>query len=173
MKLKFLKNIAILLIPSFFLLTGCGKTLDLFGLREEKSHARIAQELTTEKKYSEAIAEYQKHIDVRFKVKNRDPNENPYFYYLLIGDLYLKLNDPKTAEDFYRRAHKSEVPLPFITDRYRLLAKWHEENGDVEKSMAILNAHKELDPLLFNAAIDDLHKKTIADEISNSSKNKE
>ncbi len=51
-----------------------------------------------------------------------------------------------------------------VTDRILSLTNWYEQNNQPEQGVRLLETHKDLDPLLFNAVIDRLNRQIIAAE---------
>lgn len=115
---------------------------------------RRADELSREGRYEEAIATYRKHMDYRLTVTNRPAWENPYFYLLLIGDEYLHRGEPTKALEQYEEAERKEVHPTLISDRYRAIARWYEEHGELQRALDILKQFRDRDSLLFDAMAD-------------------
>ena len=111
--------------------------------------------------YSSAIQFYKEHIEFREKDR-KAPKENPYFYLLMIGDLYLKNEDPLNAEKTFVEAIEKDVSKPLCAERIRMIAKYYSENNSYEEAFKLLEFHRELDPLLFDLDKDNLHKEFIA-----------
>ena len=63
-----------------------------------------AEEALRQDKFDRAIELYQSHMNNRLKIKNRKEWENPFFYTLMIGDIYLKANQPEKALLSYQTA---------------------------------------------------------------------
>ena len=131
---------------------------------EGESYAAGARKLHSESKYKEAIEQYELHIAKRLLSPNRDKEENPYFYYILIGDLYLETNNVEEAKRAYLIARAHTVRLPLVSDRYSKIAHWHDKPGDLETAIEFLKTHRAMDELLFDAETDRLHKKMGARE---------
>ena len=131
------------------------------------SHADTARELAAEGKYQEAIASYERHIESRLKDKDKPADENPYFYYLLIGDTYLKLDDPNNAQRYFTLAKQNQVDTPFLSDRFRQLAYWYSDKRNYKEALHLLETHRALDEINFDYAIDEIHKAMIAAEDQN------
>ncbi|MCC6932320.1 MAG: hypothetical protein IT292_03595 [Deltaproteobacteria bacterium] len=129
-----------------------------------QSFAEEAQEMLKEGLYDDAIYEYQKHINYRLQDESRPADENPYFYYLLIGDIYLKQSKPEDAVLYYSLAKEKEVSAPFLSDRYRQLAYWYKQKGDYTKALEILETYRSIDETNFDYAIDEVHKQMLAAE---------
>jgi tetratricopeptide (TPR) repeat protein len=135
-------------------LVGC-----LFS--ERLSHARLAEQLRAEKKYSAAIQEYERHISVRLSAPGRDPGENPYFYKLLIGDVYLESGDFGSAETSYLEALNNGVDKEFVASKMRGISGKLSEQGKAEDAMSLLRKHRDLDPLMSDLEIDRIFKTTL------------
>jgi predicted Zn-dependent protease len=110
------------------------------------------------------IPEYEEHIEARLKDPDRPSWENPHFYQLLIGDLYLKDNKPKEALKSYLKARKHGVEDSLISDRIRGLAKWYIDKAKKEDAFQLLKTWGALDPLLFDGLLDELARKMTAEE---------
>lgn len=141
------------LIPSL-LLAAC-----LFS--DRLSHARIAEQLRAEKKYSEAIAEYERHIEARLVAPGKDQDENPYFYKLLIGDVYLESGELKMAEKSYIEAVDKGVDKQVASSKMRGVSDKLVELGKSDEAMELLRRHRELDPLMSDLEIDRIFKMTL------------
>ncbi len=142
---------------------GCIITFSSYQF-QSASHAVKANQLRKEGKYDEAIAEYLLHIESRASQPGRAETENPYFYYLLIGDIYLERDQVSQAEDAYLVASSREVEKTFLSDRFRRLSRWHEDHGDLEQAIETLKKYRLFDPLLYDVIIDRLHKQLVASE---------
>lgn len=130
----------------------------------EASHAKIAAALSKAGRYDEAIAEYQRHMEVRREVKNRPASENPSFYYVLIGDVHLKQGDSQGAQDAYAQAEADGVEKDLLVDRYRQTADWLASRGRDDDAIALLRQHRELDAFSIDVDIDRLQKAMVAKE---------
>lgn len=128
------------------------------------SQAKIAEGLRKEGKLSESIAAYRKHIEDRFNDERRKTDENPNFYHLLIGDIYLEEKQPLMAESEYKIALKKEIEQGFLTYRFRELALYYEKIGNFEDAVRVLKEYRKLDELLFDGTLDEVHKREIAKE---------
>lgn len=135
-----------------FLMIACSSSSSLSYYREE------AEKYTRKENYSKAITAYKRHIAFRLSLKKRPEWENPYFYLLLIGDLYLANGDSKQALLSYEEAEKNEVSKLTINDRFRYVAAWHEKNGDLEEALLLLEKYRHRDPLLFDLVRDRISK---------------
>ena len=113
-----------------------------------------AEKLTTEGKHDEAIAMYRTHITNRLEVTDRPEWENPYFYLLNVGDIELNRGNVDKALAAYEEAEREKVELPLVADRYRAVAAWYEEHGQLEKALEILTKYRDKDPLIFDSMLD-------------------
>lgn len=86
---------------------------------------------------------------------------NPFFYALKAGDLALKLEQPESAMSYYALAHSKGMKQSFLSDRLRLLARWHEERDQPNCALKILDTYLTLDPVLFNLVADRVAKESI------------
>jgi tetratricopeptide (TPR) repeat protein len=113
-----------------------------------------AEELHTEGKHDEAIAMYREHITNRLEVTDRPEWENPYFYLLNVGDIELNRGNVDKALAAYEEAEREKVELPLVADRYRAVASWYEEHGELERALEILTKYRDKDPLIFDSMLD-------------------
>ncbi len=123
-----------------------------------------AESFRKDGKFDQAITEYQAYIDERLKRKDFPPDQSPYFYYLLIGDSYVGLGRPDDAEKAYLTALDNGTEQSLVAGKMRALADWFETRGEYETAIELLQRHHNLDPLLYNIEIDQLHKKLIEAE---------
>ncbi len=123
-----------------------------------------AEQLTEEGRYTEAIGTYRKHIQERLDDSTRPEWENPYFYLLRIIDLQLRMERPADALSSCREAEKQGVESILISDRYRAVASWHEQHGNLEAAFEVLKSNRERDPLLFDAMLDRIGRALTAPE---------
>ena len=153
---------------TLLLLSGCRVYAAVFyGDAEFEpglSNAQIAQKLRQEGKYEQAIARYLVHIQRRMHDPRRPDDENPYFYYAIIGDIYLQLDDVVRARESYETAHTQGVDAALVKDKFRGLARWHEQRGEYEEAINILKQYRDLDPLMIDSDIDRNHKEMVAAE---------
>jgi tetratricopeptide (TPR) repeat protein len=103
--------------------------------------------------------EYQKAIDIYQQIIKDKPQS--YIHYLLIGDNYLKLNNPVSAEQNYILALENNAESKFIIDRVRLLSRYFAEQNDFEQAIEILQKYRYLNPEDIDFSIDILHKEFI------------
>lgn len=146
------------LIPTFLLLVSC--QLSPSGYQ----NLRKAEEFTRQERYDQAIESYRRHIEVRLEKEDRPEWENPYFYYLIIGDLELGQGHIAKALAAYELAQRKGVAKSLVSDRYRLVASWHESHGELNKAASIAEHYRELDPLLFDLMLDRLSKQIVLEE---------
>ena len=131
---------------SFALCIGC--------FSNESAHLHEAEELTSEGKPDETIAAYREHISERLANSDRPEWENPYFYLLNIGDIELHRGNVDAALAVYEEAEREKVELPLVADRYRAVAVWYEEHGQLQKAFEVLTKYREKDPLIFDSMLD-------------------
>jgi tetratricopeptide (TPR) repeat protein len=126
-----------------------------------------ADKLREEGKYDKAILAYKAHVDSRenayFKSK-----DNPYFYYLIIGDTYLEKDDADNAEKSYELASSKGVEKKLIADRWLNFARWLKDKKEFERAYMLLLKHRNLDPLLFDGLLDEVSRELVQDEIKRS-----
>lgn len=144
----------------FFLLGLSACTL----LEKEESLVEKADRLRADGLYQDAIQLYREHMTNRMVNPTRQSWENPHFYLLSIGDTYLEEGDPVRALQNYELALNSGVSEKLVTDRILSLASWFEQHDQPEQGIRLLESHKNLDSLLFNAVIDRLNRQIIAAE---------
>jgi tetratricopeptide (TPR) repeat protein len=146
---------------SLSVLSACFSMGDSARLRE-------ADELATQEKWDEAIEAYQEHIQERLEVSDRPDWENPYFYLLTIGDVELKRGEPTKALQRYEEAEKQGVASSLVSDRYRAVAAWYEEHGNLDEAIKVLTTYRERDSLIFDAMLDRLARKLTQQEATSS-----
>lgn len=120
----------------------------------ESAQLHAAEELSSEGKPEEAIAAYRSHISERLETPERPEWENPYFYLLNIGDIELSRGNVDAALAAYEEAEREKVELPLVADRYRAVAAWYEEHGELQKALDVLTTYREKDPLIFDSMLD-------------------
>lgn len=120
-----------------------------------------AEEYSRQGKTEEAIAAYNDHIEERLNDSGRPEWENPYFYELIIGDLYLKDGKVTEALASYELAETHKVDNTLISDRYRYVASWYEKQGDLPAAMEVLIKYRDRDSLLFDAVLDRMAKELV------------
>ena len=129
-------------------------------------HLRAAEDYVDKSNYDQAIIEYRAHIDERLQIEERPDWENPWFYLILISDLELRRGDVSAALASLDQAIEKKVDTSLVADRYRAIARWYEERGELEKSFEVLQKYRDVDPLLFDAILDRLGRKIVAAEES-------
>lgn len=149
-------NIVLLI---FLALTGCTPFTDA-------SHRGKADRYYKEGNFELAIHEYERHIQERLKISSRPEWENPYLYYLDIGDSYLGLERPEQALETYFEAENRGVEVRFINDRIRSLARWYEERGERLKAINLLKTYRERDSLLFDMMLDRISRELASEGYS-------
>jgi tetratricopeptide (TPR) repeat protein len=145
---QLLRSLTLRVIPSLALIVTAG------GFSTGPQELLDAEELSSEGKHDEAIAAYQEHIANRLEVADRPEWENPYFYLLNVGDIELSRGNVDKALAAYEEAAREKVDLPLVADRYRAVASWYEEHGQLQKSLEILTKYREKDPLIFDSMLD-------------------
>jgi len=125
-----------------------------------------AEEKTREGKYDQAINFYKDHIEERLESKSRPKAENPFFYYLIIGDLELRQNSVEEALAAYELAEEKGVDKGLVSDRFRFVSSWYEKKGEYEKAVEILTRYNDRDPLLFDLVRDRIVREIIEAEDS-------
>ncbi len=123
-----------------------------------------ALQATESKHYGQAIEYYQKHIKIRLKEKDRPKWENPYIYYLDIGDLYLMQKDPNSALTYYLDADEKKVEAGYVNDRLRFLAEYYYKNNEKQKAIEHLKKYKNRDPLIFGLMLNRIAQQIVAEE---------
>ncbi|MDZ4784923.1 MAG: hypothetical protein SGJ02_02490 [bacterium] len=130
----------------------------------EYGYIKNAEEALRQKKYDQACELYQKHIEYRLSVIDRPEWENPYFYYLIIGDIRLRQSKVEEALSAYELAEKMKIEPQLVSDRYRFVAGWYEENGELKKAIKVLETYRNRDLLLFDAMLDRLAREIVKKE---------
>ena len=138
--------------------------LFIFSSCSGSNSRALAAKYSKEKKYEEAIQEYRNHIQERLKVTSRPEWENTYIYLLDIGDLYLEQGNVEEALATYKEASEHEVKKSYIADRYRYVANWYANKGDIKSALKLLEKNREQDPLLFDLMLDRLARQLIKEE---------
>lgn len=142
-----------LFLSFLFFLSGC-----LIVVAD--SHKTKSDNYVKEEKYPEAIKELEKHIDERLKAK-RPEWENPYTYYLDIGDIYLKQDQIDKALEYYNLALKSDVKKEYVADRMRTVAIYYEDKNEVKLAIEHLKKFRDLDPDFTDMMMDRLARKFV------------
>jgi predicted Zn-dependent protease len=136
---------------SFIALHACSYSKIKWG---PYRNAEIAEEQLRKGELSEACESYRLHVEDRLADKDRPEWENPYFYYLIIGDIKLRDNKVKEALASYEFAEAKKIDVQLVSDRYRYVAQWYEKQGKPDLAMEVLKKYRERDPLLFDAVLD-------------------
>jgi tetratricopeptide (TPR) repeat protein len=147
----------IVAVASVFLVTGCRFGRGSLHLSEAEEQLRLKQ-------YDDAIASYRAHIDHRLEVEDRPAWENPYFYLMLIVDIEVNRDNISGARAALAEAEAKGVDSTLIADRWRSLARWYELHGENREAFELLQAQRQLDTLLFDAALDRLAKQIVKEE---------
>lgn len=130
---------------------------DTFSFGQSR-HLRRAEEYLRQEEYDKAIEKYKDHIEYRLEMDDRPDWENPYFYYLLIGDIELRRDKLKEALTSYNYAEEKGVEKNLVSDRYRYVASYYEKKGNLKAAIVILKTYRDRDPLLFDSMLDRLAK---------------
>lgn len=120
-----------------------------------------AEEFGRKRDYDKAIDAYHKHIDYRLSREDRPEWENPYFYLLMIGDVQLAAMRPADALSSYQEAEKRGVDSGLVADRYRYLASWYEEHGQLQQAFEVLSLNRTKDQMLFDIMLDRISRKIV------------
>ena len=131
---------------AIFVISGC--------FSSGPSELLNAEQFTTDEKHDEAIAAYRRHISNRLEVTDRPEWENPHFYLLNVGDIELTRGNVDKALASYEEAEREKVDPPLVADRYRAVASWYEEHGQLAKALEILTKYRDKDPLIFDSMLD-------------------
>jgi len=123
-----------------------------------------ADQLSGQGKYEEAVAAYLRHIKQRLSVKERPKWENPYIYFLDIGDIYLEQGNVTEALRYYQMAEDKGVKPGYVNDRYRYVASWYENQNKLKEALEHLNRFASKDPFLFGIMQDRIAKRIVAQE---------
>lgn len=108
-----------------------------------------------------AIELYKAHIRERLKAKTLAPDENPYFYEIIIGDIYLEQDNVSEALSAYKSAQEHKVESTLIVDRIKQVARWHEKNQAYDEAIELLKQNRNLDELGVDFEIDRIYRKTL------------
>jgi hypothetical protein len=125
------------------------------------NHLEKADTLKKRGDYLGANHEYREHVAYRLSQDNLPKWENPYFYYLIIGDNYLAANKPKEALSAYSIAEFNKVSPSLVGDRFLRLAEWLEEKGDFASANIILDKYSSYDPVIYNGVKDRIARKIV------------
>lgn len=158
------RALAILLTLGLFA-TSCSFTFSSYSLKSFfGTHARRGAAFRSEGRYEEAIKEYLFHIEARRNASRQAVNENPDFYLLIIGDIYLDMDRPEDAEQSYLAARDRGVENSFLADRFRRLSRYFENLNKIDQAIEVLRKYRIHDPMLYDVIIDRLHKKAVYSE---------
>jgi tetratricopeptide (TPR) repeat protein len=137
------------------LVTGC-QPFFFFGTFGDSyaSNLKQAEELTRQKEFKKAIEQYLAHVQKRLELETRPEWENPYFYYILIADLHLKLDQVPEALESLETAEKEGVEKGLLSDRFRYIANWLTEKKRHKEALEVLEKYRDRDPLLFDLSLD-------------------
>lgn len=141
------------------------------SLSEQGDPIERAERHTEEGHYDEALALYRKHMDDRLAATNRPEWENPYFYLLAIGDVYLRMGQPEQALGAYNEAESHGVETSLIADRYRSVAHWYIDRRKLDQALEVLKKYREKDTLLFDSLLDKVGRALTAQESAHSAPN--
>jgi hypothetical protein len=150
-----LGNLSCLII--LLLTVGCSS----FG---SPSLAEQAERLAEESRTEDAIEAYRRHIEQRLNTSGRPDWENPYFYLLRIADLQLTMSKPDEALKTCVEAESKGVETSLLSDRYRAIAAWYIDHGDLQASFELLRRYRDRDPLLFDSMLDRVGRSLTANE---------
>jgi hypothetical protein len=75
-----------------------------------------------------------------------------------MGDVELGRGDTGKALTFYEEAEQKGVATPLISDRYRAVASWYEEHGQLKEALELLSKYRDRDDLLFDSMLDRIAK---------------
>jgi tetratricopeptide (TPR) repeat protein len=139
--------VSLLLVAVAIFPTGCNL------IQEHQTFAQKAEAAAKTGDLDGAINNYYLHIQSRLKEKDRPEWENPYFYFLLIGDLYVQKNDPISALAKYDAASEKNVDPRLVGDRVCLLSRRLEAQGKFSTAYKILVKRHQLNPELFDIAL--------------------
>jgi tetratricopeptide (TPR) repeat protein len=151
--------IKFLVIATCTLFAACKPFFFFESYRFSSQHLKKAEEFSRAEDYEKAIMHYKNHIADRLSAKDRPEWENPYFYYLIIGDLYLLQGKVSSSLAAYNMAEDNGVDVTLVADRYRYVASWHENKDEWEQAFYLLQQYEDRDPLLFNLIMDRLGRK--------------
>lgn len=160
-----MKKISVVLIL-LSLVTACSLFREANMNLASAPDLRAAELALRQKDHSAAIEAYKRHIKARLSAKERPDWENPYFYMILIGDIKLKEGDIEGALAAYEEAEEHDVDPGFISDRYRYVASWQEQEGNLADAIDTLTKYRDRDPLLFDLMADRIARKLVNEESS-------
>lgn len=147
-------------------LSGCRLWRWAFSADAAPSQGELARSRAEQGKADEAIALYRSHMQQRLDDKRRPEDENPYFYHLMIGDLYLRTGRAEQAKENYLVAKDRSVSKELVADRLRQLAARYAEDKQFESAFSVLQEFRELDPPAFDSDINTVNRKRVEYEDS-------
>lgn len=145
------------------MLLSCA-TISTRSWESYSKYLREAEAYERQGEFLEAIKAYRQHIQKRLENENRAEWENPAFYRLLIGDLYLKESQVEEALREYEEARSEGVAQSLVADRFRLVASWLAEQGQTQEAIEVLSRYRNEDPILFDLMRDRLAREKVAQE---------
>ena len=155
--------VRVFIILTTLIFSGCiFRAFDPDRIDSYSRHLRRAEQHQRQKNYGLAILDYKAHIQSRLDDSVRAEWENPYFYYLIIGDLYLKQENVDLALKSYDYADNKGVDSGLISDRYRMVANWLTSKGEYKQAIELLNKHRNKDELLYDMMLDRLAREMVA-----------
>ena len=134
----------------------------LLGFERRPSYAKLGSQLRCEKRYDEAVERYREHIEARLEDSRREPDENPYFYLIIIGDIYLEQGNTEKAMESFIEAKQKEVELALVADRVRRAAQVLRSQKKLREAVSLLKEFRELDDFGFDLDLDELLKEIVA-----------
>lgn len=147
----------------FFITTYLGNTI--LGCSSTSPELLLRAELlSSQGQHDEAIIAYREHINARLDDSDKAEWENPYFYLLNIGDIELTSGNIEAAIAAYEEAEAKKVEVPLVADRYRAVAGWYEQHGELQKALQILTKYRDRDPLIFDSMLDRVARALTASE---------
>ena len=143
----------------FIIFFATSVTLTSCGLLHGVSDPLTATDaLLRKREYQSAIDLLRVHISERINSANLPAGENPYFYLILIADIELSMSAPENAIKTCEEAEHHAVDHSLILDRYRSIAHWYVAHKRLKEAFELLQKHKDRDPLLFNALLDQVSR---------------
>ena len=143
------------LLLAILLLTLSACSIRTFPLNS-KSDADIARSYRAEKEYNLAIEHFRKHMQKRLSDPHRPPEENPYFYQIIIGDIYLEAENSDKALNNYELALKNQVEPEIVAHHIRQLAIWKHNHAQSDASVELLKQYRYLEELSFDSTLDNI-----------------
>ena len=137
------------------LLLGCSVTT---SVQHENQYLRDADLREASQDYQGALQALEQYL---MKPPSDRTEWNPFFYALKAGDLALELEAPEQAMDYYVLAYAQGLSVAHLSDRIRLVARWHEERGEPHCALQLVDRYQRLDPLLFHLVADRLSRQML------------